>query len=115
MLSGAELIRAERHRQECDEGFTTEHDDAHVNCELLAAAICYLVLASDQIRNVYGPELQPVQPVPAAWPWEPQWWKPSVGSIRNLVKAGALIAAEIDRLERDDLKKARQDEAQARS
>jgi hypothetical protein len=34
------------------------------------------------------------------WPWDPSWWKPSPDPIRNLVKAGALIAAEIDRLQR---------------
>jgi hypothetical protein len=32
------------------------------------------------------------------WPWEPEGWKPSDDPIRNLVKAGSLIAAEIDRL-----------------
>jgi hypothetical protein len=34
------------------------------------------------------------------WPWDEKWWKPSTNPIRNLVKAGALIAAEIDRLQR---------------
>jgi len=34
------------------------------------------------------------------WPWEREAWKPSEDPIRNLVKAGALIAAEIDRLQR---------------
>jgi hypothetical protein len=34
------------------------------------------------------------------WPWDQDWWKPSPDPIRNLVKAGALIAAEIDRLQR---------------
>lgn len=34
------------------------------------------------------------------WPWHSSWWKPSDDPIRNLVKAGALIAAEIDRLQR---------------
>ena len=33
------------------------------------------------------------------WPWAKKWWKPSDDPVRNLVKAGALIAAEIDRLE----------------
>ena len=31
------------------------------------------------------------------WPWPPEFWKPSDDPVRNLVKAGALIAAEIDR------------------
>jgi hypothetical protein len=39
------------------------------------------------------------------WPWEqPDWWKPSDNPIRNLEKAGALIAAEIDRLIRKGAK-----------
>jgi hypothetical protein len=33
------------------------------------------------------------------WPWNDDDWKPSPDPIRNLVKAGALIAAEIDRLQ----------------
>jgi len=37
---------------------------------------------------------------PFTWPWEASWWKPSDDPIRNLAKAGALIAAEIDRLQR---------------
>ena len=36
--------------------------------------------------------------IPFGWPWGQAWWKPSTDPIRNLVKAGALIAAEIDRL-----------------
>lgn len=34
---------------------------------------------------------------PAAWPWMQSAFKPSADPIRNLEKAGALIAAEIDR------------------
>lgn len=33
------------------------------------------------------------------WPWAVRWWKPK-DPIRDLVRAGALIAAEIDRLQR---------------
>ena len=35
---------------------------------------------------------------PDSWPWALGWWKPGTDPIRNLEKAGALIAAEIDRL-----------------
>jgi hypothetical protein len=35
------------------------------------------------------------------WPWDRAWWKPSPNNrIRDMEKAGALIAAEIDRLQR---------------
>jgi hypothetical protein len=36
---------------------------------------------------------------PARWPWSQDWWKPT-NPRRDLVKAGALIAAEIERLDR---------------
>lgn len=89
--SGIERIAAERQRQISIEGWTPEHDDAHVYGELLSAAYCYFWLARD-IKQV------PTQPY--AWPWDRSWWKPSADPIRNLEKAGALIAAEIDRLQR---------------
>ncbi len=38
------------------------------------------------------------------WPWEEVWFKPSPDQVRNLVKAGALIAAEIDRINRETSK-----------
>lgn len=37
---------------------------------------------------------------PDGWPWAPEWWKPSNDPVANLVRAGALIAAELDRLAR---------------
>ena len=38
---------------------------------------------------------------PYLWPWRPSWWKPTPDDrVRELVKTGALIAAEIDRLRR---------------
>ncbi len=36
---------------------------------------------------------------PMYWPWATSWWKPTT-KRRNLVKAGALILAEIERLDR---------------
>ena len=92
--SGAQQIAAERSRQVLVEHFTVEHDAAHTESELLAAAECYLIAAQckrgdDQLRR-YALE---------HWPWEWDGWKPA-DKIRNLVKAGALIAAEIDRLQR---------------
>lgn len=36
----------------------------------------------------------------APWPWDADAWKPTQDPIRQLVKAGALIAAEIDRRQR---------------
>lgn len=90
--TGVELIAAERQRQMTVEGWTPEHDDAHEGAELLQAALWYLDNGSD---FDFGLNLPP-------WPWEQSWWKPSDDAVRQLVKAGALIAAEIDRLQRRD-------------
>lgn len=90
--NGAELIRDERFRQVVDESWSSQHDDHHTGGELELAAECYLRFGNDE----RFPALLP----PPEWPWEPKWWKPDILHTRNLVKAGALIAAEIDRLAR---------------
>jgi hypothetical protein len=47
-----------------------------------------------------APPLGSAWDVSRLWPFEPASYKLSDDPIRNLTKAGALIAAEIDRLER---------------
>lgn len=86
-MTGVELIAAERQRQIDVEGFTLEHDATHSHHEISDAACCYA-------HNGGSPDSDDVEDL---WPWAPQWWKPSTDPVRNLVKAGALIAAEIDR------------------
>lgn len=93
-MNGLDLIAAERGRQVNEEGWTPQHDDDHRKYELSSAACCY-VQAAERAPFVHallggGP--------PDTWPFEKTWWKPSASPIDNLVKAGALIAAEIDRL-----------------
>jgi hypothetical protein len=90
-MNGAELIAAERQRQIDVEGWTPEHDDLHSAGELQQAARCYM---SSRAGTYF------LDHVPSSWPWDYDWWKPSDDPIRNLTKAGALIAAEIDRLNR---------------
>lgn len=102
---GADLIRAERRRKIDGEGWAAEHDDAHRSGELCDAAISYAKAAAKQARGeslAYLKEMATAGAVP--WPWEDGWWKPDADQIRNLVKAGALIAAEIDRLHRERTK-----------
>lgn len=107
-LDGAEdglaLIAAERQRQITAEGWTPEHDAGHGDGELARAAGCYALVAgmpSDMRDDVLrGDRDWPPSP---PWPWEREWWKPGADNstesrIRELAKAGALTAAEIDRL-----------------
>ncbi len=95
-MNGVELIAAERQRQIAVEGWTPEHDDEHSMGEMAAAAMCYAAQSVDtEIRTVNTVTIEREW-----WPWDEYWWKPSSDPMRNLVKAGALIAAEIDRLNR---------------
>jgi hypothetical protein len=94
---GAERIAAERKRQVEAEGWTPEHDLQHDSGELASAAAAYTYAA---IVTMQGGCWRHEDPVPGSWPWSQGWWKPSDDPIRNLEKAGALIAAEIDRLTR---------------
>lgn len=97
LADGAGLIAAERARQVAVEGWTPEHDDAHATGELLEAALAYGCHSLEQVKNWHS-----MRTVHGLWPWDVNWWKPSDDPIRNLVKAGALIAAEIDRLKRKE-------------
>ena len=83
-------VLAERQRQISAEGWTPEHDDDHGNGDLARAAGCY-ALYSARYYSRGNP--------PSIWPWAPEWWKPTE-SRHNLVKAGALILAEIERIDR---------------
>ncbi|GCY25454.1 hypothetical protein HmCmsJML067_04435 [Escherichia coli] len=83
-------VVAERQRQKTIEGWTPEHDDEHCNGELAMAAVCYINETGTVNRN--GGK-------PWGWPWDASWWKPKTRR-RNLVKAGALILAEIERIDR---------------
>lgn len=84
-------VIAERQRQINVEGWTPEHDDAHSNREMAIAAACYALAAAHSDYRLLGN--------PDFWPWDHKWWKPTTPR-RDLVKAAALILAEIDRLDR---------------
>lgn len=98
MKTGIELVAMERERQISKEGWTAEHDDyQHAAGDLTEAALCYAEAATLQIA---GLPMSAIKDTPKTWPWDCKWWKPSEDPERNLVKAGALIAAEIDRRQR---------------
>jgi hypothetical protein len=106
-------VIAERLRQQEKEGWTPEHDDEHKDGELAQAAAVYAhpfeIRLADR-RDEYERGTNP-------WPWYdqadvsggrgdcPSWgWKPAwlkkTDRRRDLVKAAALIIAEIERLDR---------------
>lgn len=74
-------VLAERQRQVSAEGWTPEHDDKYQSGELVRAAAAYALQSPD------------------FWPWPMPWWKPT-DYRRNLVKAAALLIAEIERSDR---------------
>lgn len=102
-MSGIALIDAERSRQMVVEGWSPEHDNQHRNGELAEAAAAYADLAAYQASTADNPTPLDLRR-PMGWPFEAAWWKPSTDPVRNLEKAGALIAAEIDRLQRSSPK-----------
>ncbi|HBZ3403631.1 TPA: ead/Ea22-like family protein [Klebsiella pneumoniae] len=92
VTAAAADVLAERKRQVTTEGWTPEHDDQHVNFEMAIAGGLYAISAVDSHHKLRNS-------APSAWPWDRKWWKPD-GPRRDLVKAGALILAEIERLDR---------------
>ena len=100
MKTGAEMITDERKRHTEKEGWTTEHDADHTGMELSVSAASYaLDCAATQSeyheswRKIYQEYSDKI------WPFDKEWFKPTHDDpIKQLVKAGALLAAEIDRL-----------------
>lgn len=88
METGIGLIAAERQRQIQAEGYDAEHDDQHVHRELLITAW--------EILGVFHPRLE--ADADDDWGLIPRHRRRPGGELRLLVIAGALVAAEIDRL-----------------
>ncbi len=95
MTGAARDVLAERLRQMSVEGWTPKHDDEHDGGELSRAAACY-ALEGIAPYTGYGIDIKRTW-LDTGWSWS--WWKPE-GRRRNLVKAGALILAEIERIDR---------------
>jgi hypothetical protein len=89
LTAAARDVLAERERQISTKGWTPEHDDVHDTGELARAAACYADprIAFFTVGGYF------------VWPWDSTWWKPS-DRRRNLIKAGALILAEVERFDR---------------
>ena len=95
MTTGIELIAAERTRQIEVERFDASHDWYHPEGTLAVAAACYALPTAERLMALECDE----NGVPEVWPWEPKMFKPTPGDRkRELIKAGALIAAELDKI-----------------
>lgn len=95
-------IAAERSRQIEAEGWSPEHDDLYERHELVRAAETYLEAGRLEAITAAG-----LTRLLAKWPWAASWFKPR-DPRRNLVKAAALIVAEIERLDRAALSPTRE-------
>jgi hypothetical protein len=84
-----ELVESERSYQMHVEGYTPEHDDEHKEGQLTMAAIAYLLV--DVPHDEWNAESSRKY-----WPWHPHGFKPE-DPLRNLLKAAALVQAEIER------------------
>lgn len=93
-VDAIELIVQERQRQITVEGWTPAHDDQHDCEELAQAAACYAYPP----QRAYPHRLED-------WPFAAEWFKEGPNRMRELVKAGALIVAEIERLQRARMSK----------
>ena len=110
---GSVRIAVERQRHMDSEGWTEEHDDEHTRGELALAAVCYAAPGYVYVKRETDKGGAIFQD---PWPWDEEWDKRSPRNpafpcdkktatarrIRELEKAGALIAAEIDRLRRTE-------------
>lgn len=97
---GAALTYIERKRQVEKEGYSFEHDDQHEDFEIGFAALCYEQRPDE--RDIKGVDrLSMATAVPLDWPWDRLHWKPTPDDrVKELVKAGALYRAEIERINR---------------
>jgi hypothetical protein len=105
MRKAIEDVIAERKRQIRVEGWTPAHDDTHTDGSLAQAAAAYALKARSDEAHENGVRIGK-HGVPYLWPdsWNPSWWKPT-DRRRDLVKAAALIIAEIERIDRSTASK----------
>ena len=107
-MNGIERIAAERQRQIEEVGWSPDHDEAHIESQLALAAVVYALPETWRTKSLLMGSL-----ADALWPctyvynaqgeayqiyerWQLKFSPEN--RVRELEKAGALIAAEIDRL-----------------
>ena len=107
MSKAIDDVVAERKRQIKAEGWTEAHDDQHDDRSLALAGVCYakqyvgLAWLLESYEKEEGEEKYQNEELPDEWPtsWHEDWWKPK-NPRRDLVRAAALLIAEIERLDR---------------
>lgn len=101
MSAAIEDVIAERHRQITSEGWEPEHDDEHTEGSLATAGAAYALHAGRSAvprrRHTYAKK------PPGFWPFDHEFWKPKTPR-RDLVRAAALLIAEIERIDRLEAK-----------
>jgi hypothetical protein len=89
METGVEIIAKERKRQIEELGYDYTHDHLYANEQLAKAASVYAL--PEKLRHLSFFSFASI------WPWDLRYWKPTPQDrVRELAKAGALIAAQID-------------------
>jgi len=101
MKTALELITEERQRQ-IAKGYTASHDDDLIGGELAAGGGCFALYAGWQSPGCDVEDLAKEKRSIAGsdWPFERASFRPDENPIANLAKAGAMIVAEIERLQR---------------
>jgi hypothetical protein len=98
-------IWLERQRQINDECWTAEHDDQQTNGNLALAAACYAApVRMFRADAMAGRGYETYTAYRDAWPWDDKWWKPK-DRRQDLVRAAALIVAEIERMDRASVRR----------
>lgn len=96
---GTKLIEQYREEQISKHNWSVQHDiDVNKDGQLVQAAMAYLAnVVTVEVDSASGPVAVDSRTL---WPnnWSKRWLKLSDNKVKNLSKAGALIAAEIDRL-----------------
>lgn len=98
------LFAAERSRQIQAEGYSPDKDDGYVNGHLARAAATYALPNQQRLESPYTYHTDEGKHVPCMWPWGAKSWKPTPNDrLREVVKAGALLLAEAERLIRANI------------
>jgi hypothetical protein len=93
-------VMIEREQQIGSDGYLPGHDDAHEDGSLACAGAAYALNAGCLLHPDNG---TPLQEPPIFWMWRTKDFKPKLGiadARRELVRAAALIVAEIARYDR---------------